>query len=58
MGDYWDDYQSGPFCQHYSHPSDCDDKCTCGHTCSRHEVMGPGDRECLECPCPKFVDVA
>lgn len=48
------DYQSGPFCQHWSDPYDCEDACTCRHACSRHN----GSEECEEpdCGCPKFVE--
>lgn len=27
---------SGPFCQHYGDPSDCDEVCSCGHRCALH----------------------
>lgn len=46
----WDGYESGPFCRHYSDPSDCDEKCAaCGHECRRHDQYDPG--ECLEDNC-------
>lgn len=33
----WTDYDSGPFCVHWSDPSDCDTPCaTCGHECREH----------------------
>lgn len=33
----WSDYDSGPFCVHWSDPSECDSKCeNCGHDCCRH----------------------
>lgn len=44
MGDYeensdedWEDYQSGPYCQHWSDPGDCDEICAnCGRTWPEH----------------------
>lgn len=30
--------ESGPFCEHYGDPSDCDERCVCGHECCRHDV--------------------
>lgn len=49
------DYNTGPFCRHYSDPSDCDERCArpgCGHACSRHHD------ECNEdgCECPEWVE--
>lgn len=45
---------TGPFCEHWSHPSDCDARCTCGHTCQPHE--SDEDRSCIKCDCSKFID--
>lgn len=53
----WSLYESGPFCRHWSDPSDCEEKCaTCGHLCREH-VYGT-DSECMEngCGCEKFVE--
>lgn len=50
------DYDSGPFCKHWSDPSDCDELCaTCGHMCCRH---GYSTEECYvdDCKCEQFVD--
>jgi hypothetical protein len=31
------EYDTGPFCQHWSDPSDCEEKCArCGLECRRH----------------------
>lgn len=41
---------SGPFCRHFNDPADCDEKCTCGHSCSSH----PFGNECHDdegCSC-------
>jgi hypothetical protein len=41
MGDDEDelpDYETGPFCQHWSYAYDCDRVCAkCGRTCARHD---------------------
>jgi len=43
---------SGPYCEHWSDPSDCDEPCTCKHPCKRHS----SGEECDErgCECKKF----
>ena len=33
-----DDCDSGPFCQHWGDPSDCDEMCKCGHQCCQHDL--------------------
>ncbi len=55
------EYNSGPFCQHWSDPSDCDDLCVCGHKCCQHY----GNEECTveegfpaQCPCQEFRDAS
>jgi hypothetical protein len=31
------EYESGPFCRHWSDPADCDEVCArCGHPCRQH----------------------
>lgn len=47
------DWQSGPFCQHYGDPSACDEKCACGHKCNAHQ-----HDYCIEadCPCEEWSD--
>lgn len=46
------EWQSGPFCQHYGDPGDCDEPCVCGHTCAKHH-----DDECdvTGCSCQKWA---
>src|SRR3972149_3551968 len=54
---YWDDYESGPFCVHWSELGDCADSCErCGHSCNEHE--GEREVECrfTDCTCQGFVD--
>lgn len=54
----WSDDQSGPFCRHFSDPSDCDIKCAaCGHRCPDHGY-GDGDRECMapDCQCQEWKE--
>jgi hypothetical protein len=57
--DRWDDYESGPFCRHWSDPSDCDIACAgCGHSCTEHGASD-GDRACMqpECNCGEWTEV-
>ena len=51
----WGDRDSGPFCKHWSHPADCDERCICGHLCGRHFC----GEYCKEegCDCEQFRDV-
>ena len=49
----WENYESGPFCRHWSHPADCDQICTCGHGCAEH---GHGECGNDECTCEEFKD--
>lgn len=47
---------TGPFCRHYSHPLDCDEKCArCGHPCGRHHY-GNEESECFECGCEAWQE--
>ena len=46
----WSDYESGPFCIHWSYVGDCDKVCQCGHPCGYH------DGNCRECQCQEFKD--
>ena len=48
------DYESGPFCKHFSDPSDCDELCKCEHLCKEHDYDGYCTVE--DCPCEKFED--
>lgn len=51
--DSWEDYESGPFCRHWSDPSDCVIACeNCGHRCPEH-AYDSGDRACQvdDCEC-------
>lgn len=52
MEDDYEDYDSGPFCQHYDHPDYCNVMCTCGHPCRDHYC----DDSCNACDCDKFKD--
>ena len=54
--DYWDNYETGPFCRHWSDPADCDIHCAnCGHKCCQHDF---NDGECLVdgCDCEGWKD--
>ena len=54
----WTDYESGPFCRHWSSPSDCDELCgECQHRCTAHE-MTEGESGCNEtdCNCEEWSD--
>lgn len=46
------EFDSGPYCRHWSDPGDCTEACArCGHECRRH-----GGDECREdgCECREF----
>ena len=47
-------YESGPFCMHWSDPSDCTEKCTCGHDCRDHHY----GMDCKWCDCENFKEPA
>ncbi len=52
------DYDSGPFCRHWSDPIDCAELCAkCGHSCAKHSY-GDGDTDCFEddCDCQEWVE--
>ena len=52
----WENYESGPFCRHWSEPSWCEEKCAaCGHGCQSHE-FGEGCFACGECECKEWKD--
>jgi hypothetical protein len=56
--DSFDDYNTGPFCQHYGTPGECDDVCErCKHICGKHD-NDSDDHECdvEDCSCPSFID--
>ena len=56
--DEWWDYDSGPFCWHWSDPADCDEKCAragCGHGCGQH-AADDGEAGCFECDCPAWFE--
>ena len=53
----WENYQTGPFCRHWSDPSDCDEVCaTCGHKCTEHDFEAPGECMVDGCKCKAFAD--
>ena len=55
--DDWSDYESGPFCQHWSDPSSCEELCAkCGHSCLEHGSVA--DEPCHKpgCECSGFVE--
>ena len=56
MSDYWEhaDFDTGPFCRHWSDPSDCDEMCVCGHECHNHSNYEEG--MCTLCECEEFRD--
>lgn len=45
------EWDSGPYCQHWHDPQDCDLLCKCGHKCCQH-----GGSSCNECDCEEFVE--
>jgi hypothetical protein len=51
-----DDYESGPFCRHWTDPDYCDKVCkTCGHPCPRHYSPESPDA-CEKCDCMGWVE--
>ena len=52
-GDYEpQDYDSGPFCRHWSDPLDCEEVCArCGHTCGSHYYDS-----CDKCDCSEWLE--
>lgn len=52
--DSWDDYETGPFCEHYGSPYDCGELCKCGHKCCEH--WDGAECQVEGCKCEKFVD--
>ncbi len=54
----WSNYDSGPFCRHWSESSDCEicraGCATCGHSGLDHDYGGEGP--CDECDCKKWID--
>lgn len=54
MSEDWQNYDTGPFCCHWSHPADCEKVCACGDTCSAHR-----EGECNEpdCACLAWTEV-
>lgn len=54
MSEHNDFQDSGPFCQHWGDPSDCDEVCAgCGHFCHQHQSDACN---APNCPCPAFQD--
>lgn len=50
------DYESGPFCRHFSDPADCEKKCVgCGHECQDHNYSD-GNYSCCLCDCECWVE--
>ena len=57
----WENYETGPFCRHYSDPCDCKEPCErCGHECRAHGAGVDNDEPCSEkgCDCQGWVGVA
>ena len=50
-----EEWDSGPFCQHWGDPSDCEILCACGHKCCEH---GTGPCKSESCHCNGFVDIS
>lgn len=55
--EFWENYDSGPFCRHWSDVGDCDDLCICGHECRKHDFLDDNEPCNVEgCTCQKFID--
>jgi len=56
--EYWDNYESGPFCRHWGE-CDCEVVCArCGHKHYEHDLFDGDLEPCNSCDCPGFVDPA
>ena len=53
---YWEEYESGPFCQHWSDLGECDMLCKCGHECRRHDSWDDNKCGVEDCKCDEFKD--
>lgn len=56
--DEFDNYESGPFCPHYTEPGDgCAEMCRCGHPCQEHLYLVQGG-DCFHdsCACTRFTE--
>ena len=50
------EYDSGPFCRHWTDPLDCEERCTgCGHRCGNHDSLGDLT-QCDECDCTEWQE--
>jgi hypothetical protein len=59
MEDEYEGFETGPFCRHWSDPSECERKClTCGHACCKHGFGDGSDPECFEdgCQCQLWTE--
>lgn len=50
-----EDWDSGPFCPHFSDPHDCEELCKCGHQCRKH--WRGEDCQADDCDCEEFTEV-
>jgi len=57
--EYEYEYETGPFCRHYSDPTDCKIACAnCGCLCPNHD-SAEGSTECNNCgDCKAWVEPA
>lgn len=51
-----EEYESGPYCQHWAAAGDCEERCVCGHECRHHEINSD-EHECCNCGCERFLAV-
>lgn len=55
MTEEMQEYDSGPFCRHWS-DCDCDIECaTCGHRCPQHD-FSEDESDCYECDCKEWKE--
>jgi len=52
--DEYEDYESGPYCQHWSELGFCEDPCVCGHACRQHSAFIDDGCDVAECECQEF----
>jgi hypothetical protein len=55
--DDWSDYESGPFCRHWSDPSYCAHECArCGHECNAHNGYLDDRCDVRGCDCEAWLE--
>jgi hypothetical protein len=56
--EYWENFETGPFCRHWESPGDCQRNCAgCGHGCTDHALPeSKSNCEVEGCACKQWTD--